>query len=83
MNVVADALSRRVDVEGKVMAISAPRFDFIECLRHAQATDPPLVAFHDEILAGTRTALWALVDGMVAINGRLYIPRRRHYCRRS
>ena len=56
------------------MAISAFCFDFIERLHHAQATDPALVAFHDEIQAGTRTAPWALVDGMVAIEDRLYIP---------
>jgi hypothetical protein len=57
-----------------VLAISAPRFDFIERLRHAQAMDPALVAIHDEVREGTRTAPWALVDGMVAFEGRLYIP---------
>jgi hypothetical protein len=31
------------------LAISAPRFDFIGRLRHAQATDPALVAIHDEV----------------------------------
>jgi hypothetical protein len=56
------------------LAISAPRFDFIERLRHAQATDPALVAIHDEVREGTRIAPWALVDGMVAFEGRLYIP---------
>jgi hypothetical protein len=73
-NVVADALSHRDNEEGEVMAISAPRFDFIESLRHAQATNPALVAIHDEVWEGTRTALWVLVDGMVAFEGRLYIP---------
>jgi hypothetical protein len=72
-NVVADALSRRNE-EGEVMAILAPRFDFIERLRHAQATDPALVAIHDGVRVGTRTAPWALVDGMVAFKGCLYIP---------
>jgi hypothetical protein len=73
-NVVTDALSRRDNDEGEVMANSAPRFDFIKRLRHAQATDPALVAIHDEVRAGTRTAPWALVDDMVAFDGRLYIP---------
>jgi hypothetical protein len=72
-NVVADALSRRDNEEGEVMAISAPRFDFIERLQHAQATDPALVAIHDEVRVGTRTTPWALLDGMVAFEGRLYI----------
>jgi hypothetical protein len=56
------------------MAISAPRFDFIERLRHAQATDPALVAVHAEVRAGTHSAPWALVDDMVAFDGCLYIP---------
>jgi hypothetical protein len=73
-NIVADALSRHDNEEGELLAISAPRFDFIERLRHAQATDPALVAVHDELRAGTRTAPWTITDGMVALEGRLYIP---------
>ncbi|WVZ71004.1 hypothetical protein U9M48_019631 [Paspalum notatum var. saurae] len=74
-NTVADALSRRDTVEeGELLAISAPRFDFIARLRHAQATDPALVAIHDEVQAGTRAAPWAVADDMVTYDGRLYIP---------
>jgi hypothetical protein len=73
-NTVADALSRRDTEEGAVLAISAPRFDFIDRLRHAQATEPALVAIHDEIRAGTCTAPWTVVDDMVTYGGRLYIP---------
>lgn len=71
---MADALSRRDTEEGAVLAISAPRFDFIGRLRHAQATDPALVAIHDEVRRGTRTAPWSVVDDMVAYERRLYIP---------
>jgi hypothetical protein len=73
-NTVADALSRRDTEEGAVLAISAPRFDFIDRLRHAQATEPTLVAIHDVIRAGTRTAPWTVVDDMITYGGRLYIP---------
>jgi transposase InsO family protein len=73
-NVIADALSHRDSEEGEVMAISAPHFDFNERLRHAQATDPALVAIRDEVRVGTRTTPWALVDGMVTFEGRMYIP---------
>jgi hypothetical protein len=73
-NTVADALSRRDTEEGALLAISAPRFDFVERLRQAQATDPALVAIYDDIRAGTRTAPWSIVGGMVAMEGRLYIP---------
>jgi hypothetical protein len=73
-NTVADALSRRDTEEGALLAFSAPRFDFIGRLCHAQATDPALVAIHDEVRAGTRVAPWTVVDDMVAYAGRLYIP---------
>jgi hypothetical protein len=72
-NTVADALSRRDTEEGELLAISAPRFDFIDRLRQAQGTDPTLVAIYDEIRAGTRKAPWSIVGGMVAMEGRLYI----------
>ncbi|WVZ97288.1 hypothetical protein U9M48_042837 [Paspalum notatum var. saurae] len=73
-NIVADALSHHDTNEGELLDISAPRFDFIARLHHAQATDPALVAIHDEVHAGTRAAPWAVVDDMVANNGHLYIP---------
>jgi hypothetical protein len=73
-NVVADALSRRDHDEGELLAISAPRFDFIERLRHAQATDPALVAMRGELQSGARTTPWSLVADMVTFEGRLYIP---------
>nr|CAB3494457.1 unnamed protein product [Digitaria exilis] len=72
-NIVADALSRRVTEEGLILATSRPRFDFIDHLRHAQHDDPALVALRDEITAGTRATPWAVVDGMVTYDGRLYI----------
>ena len=50
-NTVADVLSRRDTEEGAVLAVSAPRFDYIERLHQAQSTDPALVATRDAILA--------------------------------
>ena len=73
-NTVADALSHRDTVNGELLAISTPCFDYIVRLRHSQATDPALVAIHDEVHAGTRTASWAVVDDMVTYDGCLYIP---------
>jgi hypothetical protein len=76
-NTVADALSRHDTEEGTVLAISAPRFDFIGRLRHAQATELALVAIHDEIRAGTRIApcTWSPTGGVST-----YHPP--HRCRR-
>jgi hypothetical protein len=65
--VVADALSRRdtEDSTGAVLALSAPKFDFIDRLRQAHAGDPALVALREEILAGNRVAPWVVRDGLV------------------
>jgi hypothetical protein len=71
---VVNALSRRDTGAGAVLAISAPRFDFIERLRQAQSTDPALVATRDAIHAGSRAAPWALCDGMVTFDSKLYVP---------
>jgi len=73
-NTVADALSRRDTPEGVVLAISAPRFDYIERLRQAQVQDPALVAIRDELTAGTRSAPWSIIDGLVTYDSRLYVP---------
>lgn len=58
----------------KLYTLSTPRFDFVDRLRHANTTDPSLVAFCNEITAGNREAPWALVDGMVMFHSKLYVP---------
>jgi hypothetical protein len=76
-NTVADALSRRdtdCDVEASVvLALSAPRFDFFDRLRHAQQTTPALVALRDKVTSGTRGAPWAVRDGLLKYGGRVYL----------
>jgi hypothetical protein len=67
-------LRRDTPEDAGVMALSTPRFDFVARLRQAQATDPALLALHDEIRAGSRQLPWAIVDGLVQYGGRLYIP---------
>jgi transposase InsO family protein len=73
-NTVADALSRRDTEDTAVMALSAPRFDFIERLRQANLQEPALVALCDEISNNQQPAAWAVIDGLVTFQGRLYIP---------
>jgi hypothetical protein len=73
-NAAADALSRRDTVDGELLALSAPRFNFLDRLRQAQCEHPALVALHAELAAGQRQAPWSVVDGMVQFAGRLYIP---------
>jgi hypothetical protein len=78
LNTVADALSRRDTEEDAtsdaVLAVSAPRFDFITRLHNVQATDPALVALREELADGSRSAPWALIDDLVTYEGRLYVP---------
>jgi hypothetical protein len=76
-NTIADALSRRDtdDSEGStILALSAPRFDFVTRLRQAHGANPALVALLQELSSGARGAPWSLVDGLVQYRGRLYIP---------
>jgi hypothetical protein len=47
-NTVADALSRHDTEETAVLAISGPRFDFIDRLRQATDQDLALVAIRDD-----------------------------------
>jgi hypothetical protein len=54
-NAVANALSRCDMEEGAILALSAPRFDFIGKLHDAQRHDPTLTALRDEVTAGTST----------------------------
>jgi hypothetical protein len=73
-NTVADALSRRDTEEAAVTSLSAPRFDFVERLRQANLQDPALITLRDEISNNQRSTTWALIDGLVAFQGCLYLP---------
>ena len=65
-NTVADALSCHDTEETAVLAISRPRFDFIDHLHQATDQDPMLVAIKNEIVSNQRVAPWSLADGLVA-----------------
>jgi len=73
-NTVADALSRHDTEELTAMAITGPCFDFITRLRQANEQDPALITLREEILNDKRSAPWAVIDGLVAFQGRLYKP---------
>jgi len=73
-NIVADALSRRDTDIATVFHLSAPQFTFFDQLRQANTTDPALVALREEIQAGHREEPWAVTDGLVTYNAKLYVP---------
>jgi hypothetical protein len=73
---VADALSRRdTEEDGALLALSAPHFDFLARLRQLHDTDPTLVTLREEITAGSRSAPWTFVDGMVQLLDGCTSPR--------
>jgi hypothetical protein len=73
-NAVADALSRRDTEEGALLALLAPRFDFIDRLHQAQQTKPALIALCEDISAGSHGAPWSVVDGTIQFARWRYIP---------
>jgi hypothetical protein len=73
MNAVADVLSWYDKVDEELLALSAPRFAFLDKLRQAQLGDLALT-LHAEIAACGRPAPWSVVDSMVQFDDRLYIP---------
>jgi hypothetical protein len=50
-----------------ILAVSAPRFDYIAHLRQEQASHPAVVALKDELTAGLHGATWAIVDGRIFV----------------
>lgn len=73
-NTVADSLSRHDTEEAAVLAISGPRFVYIDRLQQATTMDTALVALKDKLAVGTRAGPWSLIDGLVTFHDRLYIP---------
>jgi hypothetical protein len=75
MNIVADALSRHDTAEaGELMALSLPTFALFDELRAELAGDPELRSMRDEVMAGERGEQWQVVDGLITMHGKLYVP---------
>lgn len=55
-NTVADVLSRHDTEEAALLALSEPRFDFIERLRQANDQETTLVAIKEEITSNQHAA---------------------------
>jgi hypothetical protein len=71
-NVVADALSRRDTKDTtEVMALSIPSFILFDDLHSEMDADD---ALHIEVAAGGRGVTWSVVDGLVTVGGRVYVP---------
>ena len=76
MNVVADALSRcSADTgdNGSLAAISTPQLDIFYALRQEVDNDTELSSLRTSILAGTKSEQWAVVDGLIMFDQRVYV----------
>jgi hypothetical protein len=74
-NVVTDTLSRRDTEETTtVAALSIPSFHLFGDLRRELDTDLALRVLKEEAAAGARGASWAVVDDLITVDGRVYVP---------
>jgi hypothetical protein len=74
-NVVVDALSRRdTKVMMEIAALSAPSFHLFDDLHREFDTDPSLQELRVVVLAINHGNKWIVIDGLVLVGGRVYIP---------
>lgn len=75
LNTVADALSRSdSDTAGSLCALSSLWLALFDEIRAASKVDPAVIALRDEVLAGLRGTPWAISDGLLLFDKRIYIP---------
>jgi hypothetical protein len=74
-NVMVDALSHQdSDDTTTVAALSALTFHIFDALRQEFATVLALIKLRQEIEAEVRGELWRIVDGLVIVKGKVYVP---------
>ena len=57
-----------------VLALSVPHFALFVDLRKEGDTDQILLDMHAKISVGQQRGSWSLVDGLVLLDGRIYVP---------
>jgi len=73
LNVVADALSRRNEHEGKLAALSGPTFTVFGQVRQEINGDADLSLLRDAVRGGVKPVQWSVVDGLILFKGRVFI----------
>jgi transposase InsO family protein len=73
MNVVADALSRRDEGQGELLALSAPQFSLFDDIRQEINGDSDLSQLRDAIRGGAKPAPWFVVDDLIMFKGRVFV----------
>lgn len=81
-NAAADALSQRQDqpialgsaTPSAVMAISSPSFAFFDALCTELSTNLSCQSIREQIVAGTASPAWSVVDDLLLHEGRVFVP---------
>jgi hypothetical protein len=73
LNVVADALSRRDELSGELLALSSPQFTLFDDIRQEINGDVALSQLRDAIRGGVKPATWSVADGLILFKGRVYV----------
>jgi hypothetical protein len=73
-NAAADALSRCDEEQVSVHALSLPTFDIVDKFRQESTTLQEIVTMKAQIEGGTTDKAWAVVDGIVVHNRRIFMP---------
>jgi hypothetical protein len=73
-NAAADALSQRDEETPEVHALSVPNFELFDQFRREVASLQEVITKREEIAASTTEKGWAIVDGIVVHDGRVFMP---------
>jgi hypothetical protein len=73
-NAAVDALSCRDEEQVSVHALSLPTFDIVDQFLQESTTLQEIVTMKAQIEAGTAGKAWAVVDGIVVHDGRIFMP---------
>jgi hypothetical protein len=71
---VADAMSRRDTKTAVVMTLSSPSFQLFDNLRQEIEDDLTFCALRADATTGTHGKDWRVVDGLILVAGRIYLP---------
>lgn len=74
-NIVADALSRRVETKAICHAISCPHWDLLAEIRTEQQGSEEVQLLINKVQEGASSQSWAVEDGLLLYKGRIFLPK--------
>jgi hypothetical protein len=73
-NAAVDALSRRDEEQVSVHALSLPTFDIVDQFCQESMILQEIITMKAQIETGTTGKAWAVVEGIVVHDGRIFMP---------